>query len=443
MSEKAVKKDHQVRGNQCFDLSVDPDGRNVAQVKQLVQMLDPKRIEKAGNAYVDAGAAMALLEDDLMEMARQMATCWEGKASVEAQKAIQVIHASVRELQRRLFHMGRPLENLGQNVLPRHKQFIDNDGFTSWSNNSFTGDDSMPGTYDVMDGGAEWGSQDELAGKHLAILNKDFAETFHLLPESIHNELPELKDPEIPTFTGVGGPGGPGGVPGGLPGGVPGGFPGGGAGISARGVDPGDFDSGLPPVGVPPGATPPGNLPSGVPNGAAAIPGTPAPGQPGVPDPSSVPPAPPAPTAPAVGTVPDPGRSTTLADAAPRFDVPTAPTAPAVPGPATPPTVPSAQYPLRISPYENGTPYGHPGMPSGVSTGVGTGGGSGTSNNAPLRGAPGGSAVGGAPFMPMGGMGGGGGGGGEQQDREASTWLKEDDDVWGLQSDGTVSDTIG
>ncbi|GAA0922963.1 WXG100 family type VII secretion target [Nonomuraea longicatena] len=443
MSEKAVKKDHELRPNQCMDLSVDPDGRNVAQVKQLIQMLDPKRIEKAGNAYVDAGAAMAQLEDDLLEMANAMAACWEGKASVEAQKALQVIHASVRELQRRLFHMGRPLENLGQNVLPRHKQFIDNDGYFSWSNNSATWDDSIAGTYDVMDGGAEWGSQDELAGKHLAILNKDFAETYHLLPTTIHKELPELKDPEIPKFDGVGGPGGVGGPSGGLPGGVPGGIPS--AGVSPRGASPGDFDSGLPPVDVPPGATPPGNLPSGVPDRGAVVPGTPAPGQPGIPDPSSVPPAPAAPATPAVGTVPDPSRSTSLADAAPRFDVPAAPTAPTTPGPATPPSVPSAQYPLRIGPYENGNPYGHPGMPSGVSTGVGTGGGyggSGAANNAALRGATGGAAVGGAPFMPMGGMG-GGGGGGDEQDREASTWLKEDDDVWGLQSDGTVTDTIG
>lgn len=58
----------------------------------------------------------------------------------------------------------------------------------------------------------------------------------------------------------------------------------------------------------------------------------------------------------------------------------------------------------------------------------GTGGGSGTS---------GGGAGSQMPYMPpMGGMGGGGGGGGKEgQERERTTWLSEDEEVWGTDPD--------
>jgi hypothetical protein len=39
----------------------------------------------------------------------------------------------------------------------------------------------------------------------------------------------------------------------------------------------------------------------------------------------------------------------------------------------------------------------------------------------------------GANGMPMGGMG--GAGGGQEQDRERTTWLTEDEDVWGGDDD--------
>ncbi|WP_212746328.1 hypothetical protein, partial [Nonomuraea sp. KC401] len=45
----------------------------------------------------------------------------------------------------------------------------------------------------------------------------------------------------------------------------------------------------------------------------------------------------------------------------------------------------------------------------------------------------------GFPMMPM--MGGGAGGHDQGQDRESSTWLAEDDDVWGG-PEGTTQSTI-
>lgn len=45
----------------------------------------------------------------------------------------------------------------------------------------------------------------------------------------------------------------------------------------------------------------------------------------------------------------------------------------------------------------------------------------------------------GMPFMPMGG----GGAGAEERTNEGGTWLTEDDDVWGGETEGVVNDRIG
>ncbi|MFD2355663.1 hypothetical protein ACFSTC_49915 [Nonomuraea ferruginea] len=72
-------------------------------------------------------------------------------------------------------------------------------------------------------------------------------------------------------------------------------------------------------------------------------------------------------------------------------------------------------------------------------TGIGTGGALGPGQGTSLGTRSGTGA--GMPFLPMGGMG-GGGGGGDSRDRESTTWLHEDDDVWGDDT-GSVNSRIG
>jgi hypothetical protein len=74
----------------------------------------------------------------------------------------------------------------------------------------------------------------------------------------------------------------------------------------------------------------------------------------------------------------------------------------------------------------------------GPSGSAGAGGGIGGAGASAGSGAAGGAAggTGGMPFMPMGGMGGAPGGGqGKSEDRERTTWLMEDRDIWGGDQD--------
>ncbi|SDH00628.1 hypothetical protein SAMN05421505_11085 [Sinosporangium album] len=495
MADNGDKKTHLIKAI-CPDMGVDDDGRSVAQVKQLIQLLDPKRIEKAGNAYVDAGGVMYKLQYDLEEISVKLASCWEGKASVEAQKALRLLHATVRELQNRLFDMGRPLEHLGRNVLPEHQRFVNDEGWDlgalaqSWSAGGSTMDDSIPSNYRVMGGGTQFGSPDELAGKHLALLNRDLIDTYELLPSEVHKELPKLSTPEGAPFTAT--PAG-GGKTGGLGGGdstaygsaaggggaVPGGSsPGGSSPYSPAAFDP---SSSAGSAGSAGGAGGVGGTGSGA-GGAGAgsvgagrsgtpdmpdVPGVPGAGDtagssaPAVPAPGSTPTPDPSGATPGTGQVPrvtDPNDTTALAGQ-PSAAVPTFPPAPAssVPiGQVPTSSIPTSSIPATSIPATSipaVTPGIAPGMPATSGGAGGAGGGTGGYGGSPGgqgtpgartagAGVPGGAnGMGAMPFMPMGGMG--AGPGGEAQERESSTWLREDDDLWVGQTDGVVGDTIG
>ncbi|GAA3004925.1 WXG100 family type VII secretion target [Streptosporangium longisporum] len=246
-------------------------------------------------------------------------------------------------------------------------------------------------------------------------------------------------------YTGPGLPGYPGGGSGG--GGLPGGYPGGGSGgvnLPGGGTLPGGGN--LPGGGAYPGVTDPGG---GLPGGGSnpAYPGYPGAGGPGSGQPGTV-------TMPAGyspdqqgGLNPNDPRATHLAG----FE-PTTPTVPTATGPGTGPGIGLPQYngtgpgigtgPSTTSLGPNG--LNGPNSLNGLNNPTGTGPGTWVGNGATTGGAGGGlnavngvggtrgagvgtgMGMGGMPFMPMGGSPGEG-----NQDRERSTWLVEDEDVWG------------
>lgn len=453
------KQDHYIKPLVCQDTTVDEDGRSVAEVKNFLMQLDPGRFDKAAKAYLDAAGVLAEIVNELETISYRMSRCWEGKASVEAQKALRLLHATSREMGMKLGHMGNPLEQLADKVR-EHKDFIENKSF-SWANTLTTWDDSTPGLFATIDG-KDFGSPDELAGLHLKKFNDDLMDTFTALPSSFHKELPKINEAESPDLKtvdprlsrdlpwndGRNGSTGPFGADGAFQGSGAGGTDGSYGPNGVNGPNGSNGQSG--PNGVnSPGGVNGSNGPNGpngpngggsssdpgrVPGTEGASPTTPA----GTVPPGTTPATGGAPAHPSTSqgngaTAPDlPDTSTYLEDYTPPagWDTPSTSTPQTSSGPSTSSSTP---YTSTASPH-SAPPSAAPVRADG---GFGSGG---SGQPATVNGQAGARAnLGngmGMPILPMGGMG--GAGGQDQSPSESGTWLHEDDDVWGGDVEGVV-----
>ncbi|MEU8397304.1 hypothetical protein AB0C28_19095 [Nonomuraea sp. NPDC048892] len=445
----------------CLDFSVKTDAYNVEQVVTLIRGLDPtKGIPKAATAYENAHKALGTAREAVKDQAIELAKVWEGKSSVEAQTALGVLYVTMGKLIEALSPLKKSLDGLGK-VVQAHQAFID-DGhkgiLDTWHNQSIgSWNDSIPdvwstykGYYRNPNGGVgddnveneadhSWGSQNDLAGEHLQTLSADLQAVFMEMPDSVESTLPDIKPPD--PWNGKPPP-----VK--YPNGTP---------------SPLNTGSTLPPYGPPYG--PGQNLP-----GAGDIPGGPGgpgngtPNLPGTGDPSL-----PGTTTPGAGDPSNPGQpGVPGTPGAPNGYVPNGqiPTTTDPNGAVNPGTIGSPKTNLQdfqptatnqplgtTPPYGQNVPtttgYNSPSTPSyGPGGGPGTFGGVGGVGGAMGPGAAGAAArgasgTGGMPFMPMGGMGAGAGGADQSNDRESTTWLHEDDDVWGGDSDSVVNGRIG
>ncbi|MFI6501432.1 hypothetical protein [Nonomuraea typhae] len=422
---------------ETFDIFVKADfsdkgDQKVEKVKKIIDALytQGEFIMNAGIAYK---AIADLLDDSLATIegaATRMAGCWGDKGSVEAQKALQSLHFTIGEVVTKSKAMGGPLEHIGRTILPQAHKYGD------WA----TGDDGAFGTgflggswNDDLPGITGWTTETENEGatKALKALNEALESAHNQLPKNVTMDLfkdPNGSVPPPPPYTP---PKGPGVVPTNFkpPGGdLPGYNP----------DNPGGDIPGLnPPGGIPPYKGPDGNYPPGYDpnnpggngngngngtgngNGNGNGPGnSPIPKYPNGTDVPAYNPnsGNPPNTTPAYN--PDAGpNGTKLADFQP------------------------ANYNPVTSPTTTGSPY-PTGVPGGPGTGAGTGIGAGGLSGVP--GGPGAGAAGlngsGMPMMPMTGAG---AGGNEERDRESTTWLLEDEDVWGGNDDGIVNNQIG
>ncbi|MFC4120091.1 hypothetical protein [Nonomuraea zeae] len=422
-----LKADHQLRLYGSVPFSVNDDGRSVAEIKNFIKYLQVEAVERAAASYLAASKLLASLNDALVFEATAMAKVWEGPSSVESQQALRTLHATIRELSEKFKAVGLPLETLGKR-LREHQAFVENKS-EAWSDNGTTFDDSMPGWYETMNAGTEWGSADELAGQHLRLINNDLLKFYEQWPYTITKVVPALKPPDLPVpdlqtdddFEGpqidprtLKGPGGELQSP----------------GIEGIGDTPsiGSDSSGFPDGSQDPaGAYPDGTYPDG---GA---------------DPSDIGADGRYPD----GTYPDGGQNAAGPQGAdPAGADPTLTAGAARPdtsglnAPDSRTTLEDFQRPVNWDPNSatsmpnGGSPYYTPGTGSGTGPGgnlTGLGGLPLNARSASVSGS-------GIPFMPMAGAG---TGAEESEDKENSTWLHEDDDVWGTDTDGAVSDKIG
>jgi uncharacterized protein YukE len=423
----------------CGNWSVETDGRNVAEVVNFIKGINHLSIKQAATAYSEARNAVETARKGIEEHARKFAEVWEGNASVEAQKALAILYVTMGELADKLNKMATPITDLAT-VVEKHQAFIDDPEkgiLNTWSNQAGgTWDDSIPDIRSVYSGyfaGDEaktdwWGSQNDLAGQHLKTFAQDLEHVHRMIPDSLEKTLRDIKLPKpdqdppkpvpFPTDTGPVGNFSPSsyGDPD-LKGGPSGPNLNGPSGPDPNGPLPGTNDPTVPGPNGPNGPGTPGS-PTTPGNHTPDVPTAPNPGQ--------------TPTASGTGTDP----RTNLQDFHPPANG-TSPHGGTFPGLTTP----GSGNPGLPNPGTSGGP-GTPGNP-GAYGGVGAfGGGAGAASATPagLRGRSGTGAPG-MPFLPMGGMG--GGAGQESSDRESTTWLTEDDDVWGSDTDGVVNSKIG
>ncbi|WP_188191154.1 WXG100 family type VII secretion target [Nonomuraea sp. SYSU D8015] len=433
-----------------------PDNRNVEQVLTLIGKFDPAPIDHAATAYRDAQKAVNDAREEIKAEAHNLAKVWEGKASVEAQKALGILYATLGELAEKLGKMAHPLSEFG-NVVRGHQAFLNDDwkGFLlpAWHYQGYfnagipftdTGswnDDLISDNFGVYTGyynergevvnstRAQWGTSNELAGLHLQTFGNDLKQILHKMPDNLEETLPDIHPSAGPTYQpppvdynfGDQRPG-TGNV-------TPVSY----GNNDLNGYRPGGRDTDGPTLGsvhsptdttqTDPDPREPGQ--QGDPStGSTATPGG---TDPRGTDPSGQNPA--GATSQNPGQVPSPGTNptTNLQDyqrppngyTANGGNFPTA----NPPGHATPNT----------SSFTPGT-SGGPGGPGAYGGGV-----------VPAAAPAGGVRVGGntgMPIMPMGAMG-GGAGAEQSRDRESTTWLHEDDDVWGGDTDSAVNSKIG
>ncbi|NUP80531.1 MAG: hypothetical protein HOV96_23590 [Nonomuraea sp.] len=381
------------------------------QIKKWIDATNPGSVKVAGLYYSRAETLLNGFAADLKTKATELAGHYTGPAAVETQKQLQALHASVRELARKLGEMGRPLQGYAETLHWAQANVVDSMDHDSRSDRDVDWAGRVP-FYRLYRG-------DKRAADHLKKVNERIVEHYNAMPPDVQQALPDPGVPEIPDFRSGNGT-------------VPGPPNLGGDGVPANYANAA-FNPGSPPDG-------PGGHPTGVPgvgDGPAgsypSAPGGPGTGFNGADNPYS-------------GADPSDLTGTTLGQPP---GAPSASTsAPSAPGNRTTDlagydpslsTVPNSAYPATTPAPGSGPGVNGPGT-MGVFPGPGSSSaGSAAMANAARAGTAGAGSLGSSM---MGGVPAGRGGAGEEQrDRESTTWLDEDDDVWGG-PEGTTPGTL-
>ncbi|MFI6918581.1 WXG100 family type VII secretion target [Nonomuraea spiralis] len=386
------------------------------QVKKWIDATDPSAVKLAGLYYSRAETLLNGVAADLKTKAADLAKNYTGPAAVETQKQLQALHASVRELARKLGEMGRPLQGYGETLHWAQANVVESMDHDSRSDRDVDWAGRVP-FYRLYRG-------DKRAVDHLKKVNERIVEHYKQLPVDVQTALPDPSVPELPDYNNGGGkvPGAPN-----LNGdGVPDGSPLKAFGPGSVSGDPGSIDGSQPGDGststvrLPDGAG--GTGPNGAIIGAGGYNGGDNPY--GGPDASALNSGP-------LGSSPDTTQSANI---------------PSGPSAADGGTTKLAGYDPSLSGMPNG------GYPTTSTTGGGPNGGGGTGSTSGYGVA--GAAPAGAAGMRTAGAGGGmlapslmgaapgrGGESGQKNDSEGTTWLAEDDDVWGG-PEGTTPSTL-
>ncbi|WP_433240995.1 hypothetical protein [Actinomadura nitritigenes] len=203
-----------IRGSQSWSKPT-ADGMSLDDVKKKLSSINSEPVKEAGTAYSDAADALAEMSTALRGFAQTLVKHWKGDEAKKAVAQLQQVHATSINLSNSSHTNASTYTWYGTQILDWYKQ---------------AGQDASDGLIHT--------SGDDKHGRELMqrFLNRT-GEAFNAHPTQITKDLPEdhggLSDK--PTFPG--GPGGPGAGPGAGPGGLHGGGAGGAGG--GFGSDPG------------------------------------------------------------------------------------------------------------------------------------------------------------------------------------------------------------
>ncbi|RKS71122.1 hypothetical protein BZB76_5608 [Actinomadura pelletieri DSM 43383] len=377
---------------------------NFDKVREIVDSMQPGKMYTSSTAYGKLAARMDESVGLIYNQATRLVESWGGEDAEKAMTQMNKAYRQAQEIHARADTTSKALKTHGELQDGWQKQYGSGSKMDSWVKDAFNWGQRIMATNPVTGPAAV----SSMIGNNFAAdavldrIHDGTKQSNYNFPEDIRQDMPQA-NPNTggadPLKNGTGSPqppkmpggGGPGGGPGGMPGG-PGDLPGGPGGS-------GDLPSG--PGGVPGGPKGPGGLPDGP--GGPGLPGGPGSGS-GLPgtDLAGLPPGGPGggPGLGGGGLGGGPGGAPGLGSGGP-----------------------------------GGIPGGAPGLGSG---GIGAG-----------PGAMGAGALGGSGFGARGGMtgmgmpmGAGARGGGDGNEHERSTWLTEDEDVWGG-NDDTAPPVIG
>jgi hypothetical protein len=234
------------------------DGLTMDAVKAMLTSIDPGHVADVGQAYIGASDALTTAADQLHQHAQRITETWSGESADGALNQLGQLNKTAAELQEKSATTGNVLSWLGSEILPWYK----NEG-------------QKLGHGFISDGG-----DDKAARDLLDRMDNRIMQGYNGVPESISKDLPPPSHDLFSQGTDKGGSGTPGSGPpsgppyGSSPGGPPGTYVSPGP-IDATPIGPGGGTTG--PSG--PGAGPPGDggtgLPGGgLPGGGVGLPGT-------------------------------------------------------------------------------------------------------------------------------------------------------------------------
>ncbi|MFE3447447.1 hypothetical protein ACFXJ8_00815 [Nonomuraea sp. NPDC059194] len=168
----------------------------VEKVKNIIEGLDARGIEKAGAAYLNAGSMLVQVMKTIEDAAFAMAKIWGDKSSAEAQQSLRAIYITMKNLAGSCNQIGRQLESLGKTVIPA---FRDYGGDYSWSE----GPSWTHGIPDLWvntkgDGGMWFASDNTAAKEHLKNFQKELKIIHDLLPATVREDLPDITQQHVP-----------------------------------------------------------------------------------------------------------------------------------------------------------------------------------------------------------------------------------------------------
>ena len=170
-------------------------GYSATEIRTMLESTNPRAIEDAGHAYNSAKTMLDGTEGLIRVVAGELSGVWSGDASIEAQKALQLVHKTVQELATRCGQLGPPLTYYGKEILP---SYINNAAKSGWFEFD-DGLDLMPG--DNFNLGTFGGiivtdkSENDLAREDLMELNKELISLYDNIPATVEKDLPRLNDP--------------------------------------------------------------------------------------------------------------------------------------------------------------------------------------------------------------------------------------------------------